>query len=157
MARSRITIVAILVVVIVLVSAGALIYNYATAVGPKDNSPVKVTLVVAQTVPSIAYDIIVMAEFQVSNPGSQPVTFYGMLYSLLGDGENYDDGFIHQTESLAPGGHADFNYTFTAELSDTALDDPVKPSSMAWSLQGTMDVDTVSTNSTYPYTVDFNT
>lgn len=141
--------------VVVLVSAGALIYNYATATGPKQNSPVKVSLVVAQTLPSIASDIVVMAELEVSNQSPQPVVFYGMLYQLFGDGESLDQGFIHQQENLAPGGHAVFNYTFTAELSDTALDDPIKPTSMAWSLQGTMDFDSSEGNQTAPYTVSF--
>jgi hypothetical protein len=154
--QTKTIVVVVVVVLLVLASSAALIYN-SDSTGPKVASPVKVTVVSAQTLPSVSYDIVIVVEFQVSNTSPNAVVFNGMLYQLFGNGENLDQGFIAQHYSVPSQGHVVFNNTFTAELSDNGIDTPTKPTDVAWNMQGTLDLMTTSGNQTAPYTVDFET
>ena len=154
--QTKTVIIVVVLVLLVLASSAAVIYNSSPS-RPTVVSPLKMTVVSAQTLPSVSYDIVMLVQFQVSNTGAQTVVFNGMLYQLFGNGENLDQGFIPQHDSVPPRGHVVFNYTFTAELSDTGLDTPTKPTDVAWNMQGTLDLATDEGNQTAPYALNFET
>ncbi len=79
--------------------------------------------------------IVILVVFDAHNYGTEAVTLHDLSYTLDGNGEQMDAGYIPQQALIAPGGDHVFNYTFTAELSDTGLDVTYKPA-FAWTLSG---------------------
>ena len=103
--------------------------------------------------------IVILVDFDLHNSEPQSVTLDDISYALYGNGEEFDAGYINgyaaPQVSIPAGGDHSFNYTFTAELSDTGLDVPSVPT-MSWTLSGDLYASTSQGNETFSYSMGFN-
>lgn len=155
-ARRPLIAAAISITVVVAVAAGAAFLYLEPQ--PRPTSPLVVSLVSSAVLPSDRTNIELNIQMKLYNSGTEPITFYGALYQLSGDGAPLDSGYIRHEITLQPGSFEILNSTLTATPSDTALDLLDGGSnSMYWSLSGTADLGTMGGNQSAGFDLRFRT
>jgi len=155
--RDRRTFAAVVVVAILVGAVAAGVY-YETQGAPLQLSPlIEVSFVGVNVLPSDAMNVVIQLSLGIHNTQDQSVTFYGLLYTLYGNAQTLDAGYIRQDLPIAAGKVFVLNNTYRAELSDTTLQQVNKDTGMTWRISGTAYFGTAGGNQTSPFTVDFET